>query len=97
MPKCAVGHHPAPHSRGAGAKNTKILRMFNFPLAKVPPQRHNARFTNFRPDLRGSTERNLFGASSYLMCSYGDFGSKRVFWHETRSCRAFGIGSSASP
>jgi hypothetical protein len=28
--KCAVGHHPVPHSRGAGAKSTNILRALHF-------------------------------------------------------------------
>ena len=60
-----------------------------------PPQ-HHAKFTNFSRDLGGSVEGNPVGASFCLRCSYGNFGSKCVFWHKTRSCRTAGAGRGVS-
>ena len=60
-----------------------------------PPQ-HHAKFTNFSRDLGGSVEGNSVGTSFYLRRSCGNFGSKCVFWHKTRSCRTAGAGRSVS-
>ena len=87
------GLNRRPSNRPAGVFLTRDLG--GSATQDHPPQ-HHAKFTSFSRDLGGSVEGNSVGASFCLRCSYGNFGSKRVFWYKTRSCRTAGAGRSVS-
>jgi hypothetical protein len=59
---------------------------------KVHAPKQHTRFIKLSCDLRGQIKRNCFSGSFCLRCSLGNLcynlGSKRVFWHETRTKHA---------